>query len=402
MERSALRKWPDGFMWGTVASSTQCEGAAPSSDWWDWERAGHAPISGDGNGFSSRYAEDFGLLADLGLKHHCISIEWARVEPEQGVHDQNAIAHYRNILETANMLGIVPWVCLYHFTLPRWLAKSGGFLVEQNRTDLWRRHVDFIAETFGDLVGGWQPVCETNVYPQLAYRGGGFFPGRNDWDEFAYVSEAMHLATAEAAIRLRETGVPVASHFGLSAYVAQDEEAETLNRINRVRETFWRPCIDLFRDGILKIPTRKPVVRPDLAQCFDIIGFSFYATIGARAGKTVIHPPDAPVSPLGYGIWADGLGLVLDNLHSELPGVPLLIAEYGVGTRDDDLRSNYLTRGLEITHQAIERGVDVRGFFHWTSVDNYEWLHGYDLPFGIIDRDRNVRTSGKVLQNEIL
>ena len=125
---SACMNWPDGFMWGTGASSTQCEGAAPASDWWDWERAGRAPLSGDGNGFATRYAEDFALLAGLGLTHHRLSIEWARIEPEPGEHDATAVAHYRDVLTAARDAGVAPWVSLHHFTLPRWFAADGGFL----------------------------------------------------------------------------------------------------------------------------------------------------------------------------------------------------------------------------------------------------------------------------------
>jgi beta-glucosidase len=393
-------QWPAGFMWGTGASSTQCEGAAPASDWWDWERAGRAPLSGDGNGFASRYAGDFRLLAELGLRHHRLSLEWARLEPEPGVHDPTAIAHYRGVLQAARDAGIVPWICLHHFTLPRWFAARGAFLEPQSRTEAWRRHVDFVAETFGDLAGGWQPVNEMNFYPQGAYRGGGFPPGRNDRDECALASEAIHLATFEAAARLRQTGAPVSSIFALSALVAQDDEPATAQRIERIRDVFWRPGLDLFREGVLRVPGRSPVERPDLAHCFDLIGFSYYMTLGVRAGRPTRHPEGAPLSPLGYAIWADGLGLVLDELHAELPGVPLLVAEYGVGTGDDELRARYLERGLEITHDAIARGIDVRGFFHWTAVDNYEWLHGYDVAFGIIDRDRKVRASARLLQNE--
>ena len=115
-----------------------------------------------------------------------------------------------------------------------------------------------------------------------------------------------------------------------------------------------------------------------------------------------VHPDGAPVSPLGYGIWADGLGLVLDRLHDAVPGTPLLVAEYGVGTDDDAERAAYLERGLEVLAGALARGIDVRGLFHWTAVDNYEWVHGYDVAFGIIDRDRTVRPSARVLQRAAL
>jgi beta-glucosidase len=393
-------EWPDGFMWGTGASSTQCEGAAPESDWIDWERAGRAPASGDGNGFGTRYAEDFRLVAALGLTHHRLSIEWARIEPERGRHDEAAIAHYRDILSAARDAGITPWVCLHHFTLPRWFAAMGGFLVKANRTEAWARHVDFMAETFGDLVGGWKPVNETNIYPIAAYRGGGFAPGHNDREEVAVVSEAIQLATAEAAVRLQQTGAPVASIFSLATVAAHDDDPATLRLVDRIYATSWTSGLDLFRDGVLRVRGREPIERPDLAGAFDLIGFSYYLTLGVEAGRIVPHPPGAPISPLGYGISSDGLRLVLDRLHETVPGTPLLVGEYGIGIDDDAVRGAYLEAGLQITNDAIARGIDVRGFFHWTAVDNYEWLHGFDVSFGIFDRMRTVRPSAAVLQRE--
>ncbi len=389
-------------MWGTGASSTQCEGAAPASDWVDWERAGHAPPSGDGNGFGVRYAEDFRIYAALGLRHHRLSIEWARIEPEEGERDDGAIAHYRAVLEAAREAGIVPWVCLHHFTLPRWFADAGGFLVETNRTRAWARHVDFIAETYGDLVGGWKPVNETNLYATIAYRGRGWPPGHNDRTEAAIVDEAIHLASAEAAVRLRQTGAPAASILALSPIVPHDDTDATRSLASLLDDYLWRPGIELYRDGVLRIDTRPPVERPDLAGAFDLLGFSYYSAIGVADGRMSLHPPDAPVSPLGYGIWADGLGLVLDRLRAELPNTPLLVSESGSGTHDDGERAASLDRGLEIVHDRIASGVDVRGLFHWTGVDNYEWLHGYDVSFGIVDRERNVRPSADVLRREAL
>ena len=389
--------WPPGFLWGTGASSTQCEGAAPASDWWDWERAGKAPSSGTGSEFGTRYREDFAIYASLGLTHHRLSIEWARVEPEPRRHDDAAVEHYRDVLSDAREAGIEPWVCLHHFTLPRWFQHAGAFTVRENRTEVWARHVDFMAETFGDLVYGWQPVNETNYYAQLAHRGGGWPPGGNDRATSAFVHEAIQLATAEAASRLRATGKPVASIFGLGPAFAHDDRVETTTLVERIIETHWRAGLDLFRDGVLRVPGRDPIERPDLAGAFDLIGFSYYSALGVALGKVVPHPEDAPRSPLGYAIWADGLSHVLRRLHEMVPGTPLLVAEYGIGTDDDEQRAEYLRRGLEITALAIADGIDVRGFFHWTGVDNYEWLHGFDVAFGIVDRDRNIRPSAQVL-----
>jgi beta-glucosidase len=153
---------------------------------------------------------------------------------------------------------------------------------------------------------------------------------------------------------------------------------------------------------VLRVAGREPVERPDLAGCFDLVGFSYYSTLGIEQGRIVTHPPGAPLSPLGYAIWPDGVGLVLDRLHAEVPDAPLLVAELGVGTDDDRQRTAYLERGLEVVHDAVDRGIDIRGFFHWTAVDNYEWHYGYDVRFGIIDRDRRVRPSAEVLRREAL
>jgi beta-glucosidase len=151
---------------------------------------------------------------------------------------------------------------------------------------------------------------------------------------------------------------------------------------------------------VLRIPGRAPIERPDLAGSFDLIGFSYYATIGVAAGRMVPYPPDQPVSPLGYGIWAEGLDLVLTRLAEELPATPLLVAEFGIGTDDDQERAQYLRDGLAVVNGALGRGIDIRGLFHWTGVDNYEWHHGYDVSFGLVDRERRVRPSARVLAAE--
>ena len=154
------------------------------------------------------------------------------------------------------------------------------------------------------------------------------------------------------------------------------------------------------------MPTRTPVELAELADAFDLIGFSYYSATGVRADLSLVpFPADAPVSPLGYAIWPEGLRGVLDRLHAELPGRPLLISEFGIGTGEDtgedDERVRYLARGLELVGDALRDGIDIRGLFHWTGVDNYEWLHGSDVSFGLIDRDRAPRQSADALRRLI-
>ncbi len=162
---------PD-FWWGTGASSTQAEGAAPASDWYALERAGKMPVSGNGNGFGERFAEDFELYAKHGLTHHRLSIEWARIEPEEGRRDGRAIEHYLEVLTAARSAGVSPWVCLHHFTLPGWFTEmGGGFVDDRARSYFWARHVAFCAETFGDLVFGWKPINEPGAYAGIYPHG---------------------------------------------------------------------------------------------------------------------------------------------------------------------------------------------------------------------------------------
>ena len=392
--------WPDGFIWGTGASSTQTEGAAPESDYIDSERAGRVPVSGTGNDFGTRYAEDFALYASLGLTHHRLSIEWARIEPAQGERDPKALEHYRNMLQAAADIGVVPWICLHHFSLPRWFSALGGFSRGENRR-YWSDHVAFMADAFGDLAGGWKPVNEVNYYGGISgspAMGSGF-----DRAQQRTVDTQIHLANAEAAVALRATGKPVCSIFGLGAAIALDEHPGSLTACEKYYANNWDRGLRLYRDGLLHTRDGQTLERPDLQGCFDYIGFSYYSCFAFHEGNFVaVYPDDVPRSPLGYGIWADGLGLVLDRLHQEVPGAPLIVSEYGIGTDDDAPRAAYIERGLQIAHDAIARGIDVRGFFSWTGVDNYEWTHGYDVKFGIIDAARQLKPSAQVFAREAL
>jgi beta-glucosidase len=157
------------------------------------------------------------------------------------------------------------------------------------------------------------------------------------------------------------------------------------------------------------VPGRAPIENPDMAGAFDLFGFSYYAAQSVYAtGPVGAYPADALVGPMGYAPWPEGLAIVLQRLADEFPGKPLLVDECGLGTKggssattdnDDDQRVRYLTECIEHVGRALADTVDVRGFFHWTAVDNYEWLEGYDVRFGLFDRDRNAKPSAAIARD---
>jgi beta-glucosidase len=393
--------FPDDFWWGTGASSTQAEGAAPASDWYAWERAGRVPPSGDGNGFSTRYAEDFELYAAYGLRHHRLSIEWARIEPEEGRRDDAAIEHYREVLTAARAAGVSPWVCLHHFTLPGWFTElgEGGFNDERARSYFWPRHVAFCAETFGDLVLGWKPINEPAAYSGM-YRTGARPARQLDWRKVFDNLGGVLLAQRDAWRELRGGGQPVATIHNLSPVFRVGETVQATQVANALDALIWDVWMRADRDGVLELPGRASREVPDLQEACDLVGFSYYAARGVDVeGREVPYPSDARVGPMGYAPWSEGLGIVLRRLHDDLPDRPILICEHGIGTDDDEWRCDVLRESLGIVDDAIADGVDVRGFFHWTGVDNYEWAHGFSVQFGAFTLDREPRGSAELLRD---
>ena len=401
--------FPADFMWGTAASSTQTEGASPLSTWAAFEKAQRVPRSGNGNGFATRYREDFAQLAALGLDHHRLSLDWSRLEPRPGHHDRGAVEHYREILRSGRDAGLSIWVCLHHFTLPGWFADDeGGFLDPRARKYFWTRHVDWVAETFGDLTFGWKPINEPVAYAFGGWLAGTIPPAENDFGRFALALESTLLANHDAWRQLRSGDQPVATIHNLSPVRPATRSTDDRERVaaNDMAALFdqviWTSWIRMLRDGVLAVPGRAEIEIEEAADSFDLIGFSYYGALSVYADLTTgPYPADVSPGPVGFAAWPEGLGLTLRRLADELPGRPLLIAECGLGLPADDdddrQRVEYLDECLEVTADALADGVDVRGFFAWTSVDNYEWNLGHDVNFGIMDRDRTPKGSADLL-----
>jgi beta-glucosidase len=295
------------------------------------------------------------------------------------------------MLETARSVGIAPWICLHHFTLPGWFTEvgEGGFIDDHARSYFWARHVAFCAETFGDLVFGWKPINEPG-----AFAGNYLQPRHSGSGRRFEVLGATLLAQRDAWRELRGGGKPVATIHNLSPIFARDV-GDLAARLN---ENTWTVWMRADRDGVLALPGRGEIDVQDLREACDLVGFSYYSATGVtNDGQITPYPSDARIGSMGYAPWSEGLGIVIRRLHDELPGRPLLICEHGVGTDDDEWRSDILRESLSIVDEAIADGIDLRGFFHWTGVDNYEWTHGFDVQFGCFTRDREPRGSAELL-----
>src|SRR4029450_9304340 len=197
--------------WGTAAAATQCEGAAPRADWAGWEGEGRGPTSRDGNGFRTRYADDFALLAAHGITHHRLTVEWARLEPEPGPRGAGEAAPLGRVLSAARQAGVEVWACLLHGSAPGWFTDDQrGWLDDKAARLTWPRHVDRVAEAIGDLVAGWVPVHEPDLVARLGYGDGTFPAGPRAGEDHPNALAALRAGEAEAARLLRSGPHPVA------------------------------------------------------------------------------------------------------------------------------------------------------------------------------------------------
>jgi len=224
-------------------------------------------------------------------------------------------------------------------------------------------------------------------------------PGQAGWDMFVEALEAAHLAKYEAARILRQTKKPIATIHVLIPLFPGDDTEETKELTARMDQATWGCWMGAIRDGVFQVSGRKPVEVADYGDVFDLAGFSYYFSASVTPARLLgPYPPDGQPGPSGYVPWSEGIGLVCDRLHNELPQKPILISEHGIGTKDDDYRCRVLDASVRIVGHRIARGYDIRGFFHWTGVDNYEWTRGFDVPFGLFDKDRQPKGSAELMR----
>jgi beta-glucosidase len=387
-------QFPPDFVFGSAAAAHQVEGNNVHNDWWAHE---HAPntnaveVSGIACDHYHRFAEDFRLLKSLGQPAHRLSIEWSRIEPEDGQIDTAEIEHYRQVLTTLRELEIEPWVTLHHFTSPVWFIQKGGFTRAEN-VPLFRRFVERVARAYGDLVQRWCTINEPTAVAELGYRFG-YFPPRLCTPEVAAdVLSNFFRAHTAAAEALREHARRTPS-VGITLAVQQhepyrpDSAADQALAAQHDAETNG-VCFEALRTGVFSYPGRAPVEIAGLTASSSFVGIQYYSRVryDVESGGPSFPDVDRQLTQMAWEVYPEGFPPLLKRAAAT--GLPVYVTENGICCDDDRRRVQYIADHLAAVDQARRAGADVRGYFYWSAMDNFEWNFGYKPKFGLIAVDR--------------
>ncbi len=385
--------FPEGFYWGAATSSHQVEGNCKNNQWWAWEQAGGNIKDGTVSGLAcdhyNRFDVDFALLKELGHNSHRFSVEWSRIEPEEGRWDEKEVDHYRRVVESLHRHGLTPFVTLHHFTNPVWFEEHGGWL-SPKAPELLGRYAGHMAKALGDSVPFWLTINEPPVLPAATYIAGVFPPQKRDMGMAMTAARhiLMSLGTMHNAIKANAPHNPPVGPVINMIYVMPASDAEEDQAAARMFDQYWNGYwLDGMREGVIGPPAGGEEV-PGLKGAWDIVGVNYYSRSVIKASKGIMGlrqvppPEDSERSTMGWQVYPEGFYHCLKRAASY--GVPVYITENGIGTDDDEQRCSYLVRHFKQVHRAISEGADIRSYLHWSSTDNFEWAEGFRQKFGLI------------------
>ncbi|HYM49679.1 MAG TPA: glycoside hydrolase family 1 protein [Candidatus Limnocylindrales bacterium] len=406
-------RFPDGFFFGTATAAHQVEGGNHRNDWWEWEQRTGSIRNGDRSDPAcdhfERYQSDFDLLRSLHQNAHRFSVEWSRIEPAEGEFDPSAIAHYRRVLEALHARGLEPMVTLHHFTIPRWLSDRGGWL-DPTTVSRFARFTDQVIEALGDLATYWITINEPTGLVYQSYLTGEWPPGLRDFRSGVRVLSHLLLGHWEAFRRIKARRP--AAQVGLAHHLRIFDPFRAWHPADRLiaavyDRVFNETLLRSLRAGRSMFPLSRAGMVRGPRQSQDFIGLNYYTRNLVRFSRRApaqffgerVNRAQAPTSDQGLEIYPEGLYRWLLKLDRQR--LPIYITENGVADASDALRPAFLRDHLQATLRAMDRGVPVRGYFHWTCFDNFEWAEGYGLKFGLASCDlhtqeRRLRPSGRL------
>lgn len=359
---------PKGFLWGAATSAYQIEGGNTNSDWWHYEREPDTravETCGDACDSWHRYEEDLDIVASLGLNAFRFSIEWARIEPVRGSISREAITHYRNVIDACHARDIAPVVTLHHFTLPHWVAHEGGF--ESPHIVSWMAdYASVISHALGESIDVACTINEPNIVSVYGYLSGLFPPRATSWNRFVRVNDTMrkcHRAMRDV-LKAGPGDFPVGLPLSMQEYEALPGYEQQMESFREEMEDKY--LVDLRDDDYVGV------------QCYTKL------LIG-RDGP--VSQPERETTDMGYLYWPQCVDYTVRRAIT-LARVPVIVTENGIGTEDDDQRIRYLSDVFEGLRGLLNDGLDVRGYFQWSLLDNFEWTLGYRPKFGLVAVDR--------------
>ncbi|MDF1665283.1 MAG: family 1 glycosylhydrolase [Planctomycetota bacterium] len=389
------QKMPPGFLWGTATSAHQVEGGNIHNDWWDFEQ--DSKRSGAASDFRNRFESDLDLARDLGTNSFRLSLEWSRIEPKHGQRCPMAIDYYHQLIDACLDKDLQPFVTLQQFTLPRWCADKGGWLNQETLT-AFNKHVSWVADQFGDRVSHFVTINEPNVQAGASYLAGVFPPGRRLRPDLADRCQAALIKAHAQAYRTihnnLEKRFPGRSvELGVSPHIVSWKKSHwDLGGIfKRIGEQFNWGFLDALSSGTIKFQTYREVA-PEIQGCFDFVGMNYFMGMPANILGVLKFMGLIPKSSgeqssdNGWPQDAPGFEQALLRAHNDYHK-PIYVTENGIADASDRRRSKYLTDHLEALSRASGAGVDIRGYFHWSLMDNFEWHEGLQPRFGLYEVD---------------
>jgi len=396
---SGERKFPNGFLWGAATSSYQVEGGIENCDWADAAVEGRVPPCGRACDHYNRYEADFDIAKSLGHNAHRFSIEWARIEPEEGKFNEREIEHYRDVLTALKARGLRPSVTLWHWTIPTWLAKKGG-IEHKDFPEIFARYCAYVVGKTADLAEHFTTLNE----PYSTVINGwvrGTFPPFHRFPLIALVPIPSDTALSKNAIR--DWG-GIIKFFTLAsvlakAHVKAYDAIKVHNPNAHVTVVFLVHYFNAHGNPFYKLLARFQMwnmTHRYLKKVYkksDSIGLNyyFYTDFGRKN--------EYPKTDMGWDRRPEGIYDAIMEVKRYKK--PIYVEECGCADATDAFRAEYIEKTVAGIHRAIGDGVDVRGFMYWSLLDNYEWAHGFEKRFGLVEvnyetLERTIRPSAYV------
>jgi beta-glucosidase len=412
---------PKGFLIGASTAAHQVEGNNIHSDYWAQELLPHSSFaepSGEACDHYHRYEEDIKLLAEAGLNAYRFSVEWARIEPEEGVFDEAEIEHYRQVIACCRAHGVEPVATLMHFTSPVWLIRKGGWEAESTIED-FRRYCAYVTQRLGGELNYICTINEANMGLQLAAIARRFQLMAEQAAKAAASGEVKAEGTVQVGMNfekmmenMKYAAMENAQVFGtpqpqvfvssrtaegdalvMRAHQAARDTIKALYPQMKVGVTLSlhdlqaQPGGEAFAEAAWDEEFRHylPYIKGD-----DFLGVQNYTrTLYGPQGQ-LPAPEGAELTQMEYEFYPAALEHVIRRVREDFKG-DLIVTENGVATSDDTRRVEFIHRALKGVESCIADGIPVKGYFHWSLMDNFEWQKGYSMTFGLIAVDRGTQ-----------